>query len=212
MAQFRPVSSCKLQEVKGLEQGRSQNSGFKPHRSRAAPGMILVPCNHKYSAMIDQLIKLVQQNASDEIVNNQAIPNEYNDEAMKDIGNEIYNGFQNEAKQGNVQEIATLFQKEDTAAGLSSNSAITSIISNVAAKLGSKFGVSPQIANSIAAGLVPKIVNQFIHKAKDPNDQDFDLQEIVKSFTGNSNIGELAGQFTGGNKNIGDAIGGFFKK
>lgn len=162
--------------------------------------------------MIDQLVKLIKQNAGDEIMNNPAIPDENKDEAMKDIGNEIYNGFQNEAKQGNVYEIATLFQKEDPVAGLSSSAAITSIIANVATKLGSKFGVSPQIANSIAAGLVPKIVNQFIHKIKDPNDQDFNFQEVMKNFTGNSHIGQLAGQFTGDNKNAGDATGGFFKK
>ena len=58
-----------------------------------------------------------------------------------------------------------------------------------------------------------KLINQFINKTNDPNDNEFNLQDVLKDFTGNSNIGDLMGQFTGGDKGgLGEAIGGIFNK
>lgn len=163
--------------------------------------------------MLEQLIKLVQQNAGDDIINNPAIPNQYNDEAVKEVGNEIFNGMEEKTKQGNAQEFVSMF-KGNTAAGLNSNPMIGSIIARIAGKFAAKFGISPQVASQIAGGLVPKIMKQFINKTNDPNDRDFDLQDILKKFTGNSNLGDLMGQFSGENKSkdVGDVAGGFFDK
>lgn len=163
--------------------------------------------------MLEQLIKLVQQNADDDIVKNPAIPNQYNEEAVKEVGNEIYNGMQDQTNRGNTQEVVSLF-KTNNAAGLNSNPMIGSIITKIAHKFASKFGISPQVASQIAGGLVPKIMKQFINKTNDPNDRDFDLQDILKKFTGNSKLGDLMGQFSGENKSkhMGDDAGGFFDK
>jgi len=65
--------------------------------------------------------------------------------------------------------------------------------------------VSPQAAQSIAGSLIPQVMNQFINKTNDPNDSDFDLQNMMRSFSGNSNldIGELLGKVTGGSSSQG---------
>lgn len=164
--------------------------------------------------MIDQLIKLVQQNAGDEIVQNPAIPNQYNDEAVREVGMEINDGMAREAREGDIQNMMSVF-KGNTAGGLTSNPMVKSIISNVTAKLAAKFGLPPEKANQIAASLIPKVLNQFINKTNDPNDREFDLQDVLKNLTGNSNIGDLMGQFTGsGNKSsgLGETLGGLFNK
>ncbi|HEU5148812.1 MAG TPA: hypothetical protein VFT90_18920 [Chryseosolibacter sp.] len=161
--------------------------------------------------MIEKLINLVRQNAGDEIVNNPAIPNEQNDEAMREMGEEINKGLEQEARQGNIQNLVSMFGG-NTSGGLSSNPTTRNIISRVAAKFASKFGIPESTAASIAAAVVPKVLNQFINKTNDPNDREFDLQDVLKNFTGNSNVGDLMGQFTGGNKGLGETIGGFFNK
>lgn len=161
--------------------------------------------------MIDKLINLVKQNAGDEIIQNPAIPDDKNDEAIREAGIEINNGLQQEAQQGNVQNLISMF-KGHTSGGLSSNPAVSSIIGRVAGKLAAKFGIPESTAASIAAGLVPKVLNQFINKTNDPNDNDFDLQDVLKNVTGNNNIGDLLGKGTGGKGGIGETIGGFFKK
>jgi hypothetical protein len=160
--------------------------------------------------MIDQLINLVKQSAGDEIERNPAIPNEQNGEAMREVGNEISSGLEREAKQGNVQNLVAMF-KGNTSGGLTSNPMIQSIVAGVASKLGAKFGVSPEKANQIASAIVPKVLNQFINKTNDPNDKEFDLQDVLKNLTGNSNIGDLMSQFSGSQKGgLGEAIGGMF--
>lgn len=157
-------------------------------------------------------MKLVRQNAGEEIVKNPSIPDQYNDEAIREVGNEINHGFQEEARQGNVQNVVSTL-KGNNSTGLTGNPMVKNMIENVTAKFAAKFGVSPDVANRIAAGLIPKVLNQFINKTNDPGDKDFDLQDVLKNFTGNSNVGDVLGQFTNNDKTgLGKTVGGFFDK
>jgi hypothetical protein len=81
---------------------------------------------------------------------------------------------------------------------LMSNPAVAGIMTKVTSSLASKFGLSPQIAQQVASGLLPKVLSQFVNKAKDPNDKDFDLQDLLKNF-GGGKAGDLMGKITGGN-------------
>lgn len=145
--------------------------------------------------MIDQLMKLVQQNAGDAIVNNDAIPNQFNGAAIESVAQQIFSSLQGGASQGNVQQVTSLFNGASVSS-LASNPMVAQMISKVAGDFAVKFGVSPQMAQSIAAGLVPQIMNQFVNKTNDPDDNDFDLQDMLRGFTGNSglNIGDVVGQ------------------
>lgn len=153
--------------------------------------------------MLDQLMKLVQQNAGDEIVNNNAIPNQFNNAAMEDVAQQILSGLKSHAAQGNLEQVTSLFNGGNISS-LAGNPMVTQIIAKVAGDFASKFGVSPQVAQSVAAGLIPKVLSQFINKTNDPNDNDFDLQDMLRGFTGNSglNLGDVMGK--GG---IGNVLG-----
>lgn len=149
--------------------------------------------------MLDQLIKLVQQNASDAIVKNQAIPNQFNDAAIQDVAQQIFSGLKGQVGQGNLQQVVSMFQGGNTSA-IANNPVVAQIISKIAGNFASKFGVSPQVAQTIAAGLIPQVMNQFVNKTNNPNDNDFDLQDMMRGFSGNNNlnIGDILGQVTGG--------------
>ncbi len=166
--------------------------------------------------MLDQLIKLVQQNAGDAIVKNQAIPNQFNNAAIEDVAQQIFSGLKGQVGQGNLQQVASMFQGGNSSA-LASNPMVSQIISNIAGNFASKFGVSPQVAQSIAAGLIPQVMNQFVKKTNDPNDNDFDLQDMMRGFSGNNNldIGDILGKVTGGSSQqgmgqVGDMLGKMF--
>jgi hypothetical protein len=166
--------------------------------------------------MIDQLIKLVEQNAGDAIIKNQAIPNQFNNAAIEDVAEQIFSGLKGQVSQGNMQQVASMFGGGH-AASLANNPMVTQIVSNIAASFGSKFGISPQVAQNIAAGLIPQVMNQFINKTNDPNDRDFDLQDMMRGFSGNSNlnINDVLGQLSGGSSNqglggVGDVLGKLF--
>lgn len=149
--------------------------------------------------MIDQLTKLVEQYAGDAIVRNDAIPNQFNSAAIEDVAQQIFSGLKSEASQGNIQHVASLF-KLGNSGGLAGNPMVAQIISRIAGDFAAKFGVSPQVAQSVAASLVPQVLNQFISKTNDPGDKDFDLQDMLRGFTGNGglNVGDLLGKVAGG--------------
>lgn len=166
--------------------------------------------------MIDQLIKLVEQNAGDAIIKNKAIPNQFNNAAIEDVAEQIFSGLKGQVGQGNMQQVAAMFGGGN-AGSLTNNPMVAQIVSNIAASFGSKFGVSPQVAQSIASGLIPQVMNQFINKTNDPNDSDFDLQDMMRGFSGNSNLNmnDILGQLSGGSSSqglggVGDVLGKLF--
>ena len=38
-------------------------------------------------------------------------------------------------------------------------------------------------------------MKQFVNKTNDPNDNDFDLQDVVKNVTGKNDVGDILSQF-----------------
>jgi hypothetical protein len=162
--------------------------------------------------MLDQLLKLVEQNAGEAIVNNKAIPNQFNNAAVKEVASNIFSGLQGQVAQGNMQQVVSMF-KGQSASSLANNPMVSGLIAQVAGSLAQKFGVSPQIAQGIAANLLPQVMNQFVTKTNDPNDSDFDLQDMMRGFSGNQglDIGNIIGQVSGGKSGgIGDVMGSFF--
>jgi len=166
--------------------------------------------------MLDQLIKLVEQNAGDAIVQNKAVPDEYNSAAIQDVAEQIFGGLKGQVSQGNMQQVAAMFSSGNSSAG-TDNPMVSQIVSSITANLATKFGVSPQIAQSIASGLIPQVMNQFVNKTNNPDDPDFDLQDMMRNFSGNSNldIGDVLGKMTGGTSdqglgNVGDVLGKLF--
>ena len=159
--------------------------------------------------MIDQLIKLVKENAGEQIVKNPAIPDQYNNEAIKISGEEIFNGLKAQVSQGNVQGLTSFFKTGGS--GLAGNPIVTQIISSVAGKFASKFGISPAIAQQVASAIVPTVMSKFVSKTNDPKDNDFNVSDVMKNL-GGSGVGDMLGSLTGGKSGgLGDALGGFFK-
>ena len=55
--------------------------------------------------MLDNLFNLVKQHAGNAIINNPAIPNEQNDEAVQVASTSIFDGLKNAISGGNVNDI-----------------------------------------------------------------------------------------------------------
>jgi Bacterial protein of unknown function (DUF937) len=167
--------------------------------------------------MLDQLIKLVEQNAGKAIVQNDAVPNQHNQAAIQEVASQIFNGLQGQVKQGNMQQVVAMFQGKPSASSFTNNPMVSSLVANVAGSLAGKFGVSQQQAQSIANSLLPTVMNQFVQKTNNPSDNDFDLQNMMRGFTGNNNfdVGSIVGQLTNNpqaKKGIGNVLGKLFGK
>lgn len=164
--------------------------------------------------MLDQLLKLVEQSAQQPIVQNKDIPDQFNNAAIKEVTNQILTNLKGQVAQGNMQQIVTLFQG-GAGRTLGSNPMINSMVTSVTSSLTTKFGISDQVAQSIANNLVPTVIGQVIKKANDPHDIDFDLQQMMRSMTGNSGLdisGMLGQNPKGAIGSIGNVFGKLFGK
>lgn len=162
--------------------------------------------------MLEQLLKLVEENSKQPIIENTALPNQFNNAAIKEVTNQIFNNLKGQVVQGNMQQVVTMFQGGK---GLGGNPVVSTMVLSVTDSLSSKFGVSSQVAQSIATNLVPAVINQVIKKANDPHDIDFDLQQMMRGMSGNNSLDistMIAETPKSGIGNIGNVFGKLFGK
>jgi hypothetical protein len=152
--------------------------------------------------MLENLIKLVKEQAGEAIINNPAIPNEHNDAACETTAGSIIDSLKGLTGSGDLSGIISLFQ----GGGSSGNSNVVSnITSNVAGDLMKRFGLDTGAASGIVQSLIPDVLNKLVSKTNDPEDKSFDLQDILGTLTGGQPDGN---QGSGGG--ILNAIKGLF--
>ncbi|MCC6817978.1 MAG: hypothetical protein IT245_03685 [Bacteroidia bacterium] len=144
--------------------------------------------------MFENLLKLVQENAGDAIINNPSVPNERNDEAVGLASEGIMDHLKQLGSGGGLNSIMDMFK----GGNVSSNPEIANIAGGVAGKLMDKLGLDASQAQGIVSKLVPQVMEKFVNKTNDPNDNSFDLQDIISSVSGNGGgIGDILGKVKG---------------
>ncbi len=166
--------------------------------------------------MFDNLLDLVKQHAGDAIINNPAIPDERNDEAVNEASSSIFDGLKNAIGNGNMADIMNMFNNNTSPA---ETPVAQNIQSGFMQNLMDKFGIDQSQAGGIASTLIPTVLQNLVSKTNDPNDNSFDLQSIISNVGGgNIDVQSLIGKFTGQNNNQGngggiiDTIKGLFGK
>jgi len=158
--------------------------------------------------MLDQLLRLVEQNAQQSILENKAIPDQLNNAAIKEVTNQIFNGLKGQVKDGNVQQVINLFQ---TGVTKQPSQIMNSIVETVTTNLAAKFNMPPDVARSVAARIVPQVMTQVIKKTNDPRDIDFDLQQMLRGMTGNNQL-DISSMMPAPPQTTMGSIGGLFNK
>jgi hypothetical protein len=138
--------------------------------------------------MLEQLMNLVKDHSQDAIVQNPAIPNEHNDNAMASVAQSILGGLQNEAQGGNMAGLMGLLSgkgaQSSGGGGLMSNPIVAGIAQNAIGGLMQKFGVSNGAASGIIGQMLPSILGSMISKTSNPNDNSMDFNGILGSLMG----------------------------
>lgn len=131
--------------------------------------------------MLETLMNLVKQQSGDAIINNPAIPNNQNDDAMEAVSSGILGGLQQQAQGGGIGSLMGML----TGQGGSGQSEVTQgVQQNVEQNLMQKLGISPQVAMSIASAVVPMVLGKLMNKAQDPNDNSIDGNSVMGAATG----------------------------
>jgi hypothetical protein len=126
--------------------------------------------------MIENLNSLVKQNADAAIINNTAIPNERNEEAVQEASTAIEDSLKTSLSGGNVTEVANLFN--GTGDDVTANPVTQHATGNFIDRLQSRFGLNVQQAANVANNLIPTVLKRLVQKTADPADKSFDLQKI----------------------------------
>jgi len=138
--------------------------------------------------MLENLLELVKQQAGEAIVNNPAIPNQRNDEAIAEASGSIAGGLQDLfSRQGGLKDIMRMFSGQDQ--GAATNNITQHLSGGLVQNLMSKFGLDSQSAGNIAGSLIPGVLSNLVSKTNDPNDSSFSIQNIFNSFSGGQTSG-----------------------
>lgn len=130
--------------------------------------------------MLDNLLNLVKQYSGDAIINNPAIPNEKNEEAVQEASNSIFSGLQQTISNGGLKDVIGMFSGGDAAA----SPVAQNIQGGFAQNLMDKFGLDQGAASGVAGNLIPAVLQNFVSKTNDPSDNSFDLQSIMNNLSG----------------------------
>lgn len=149
--------------------------------------------NQIRTTMLDNLMQLVKEHAGDAIINNPAIPNERNDEAIQTASSGIFDSLKNQLSNGGLDSIKGLFDQGN----VQSNPMVNQISGNVAGELMKKFGLDSNAAGGIVQSLIPTVMEKFVNKTNDPNDSSFDMGDILKNLGGQGGIGGMIGKLFG---------------
>ena len=139
--------------------------------------------------MFDQILQLVKEHLGGNPQVASAIPADQADAVHNEIATHVTNGL---TSQASVQEgVGGLLSKLQN--GISSGGPLTSAIEGgLVGSLASKFGLPPMVTGAIA-GMLPGLLQKFVNKANDPNDQSITADSITKSLPGigGSGLGNL---------------------
>ena len=137
--------------------------------------------------MFDNLLNLVKEHAGEAIINNPAIPNEKNNEAIGVTTESIVDTLKAQISGGNLNSVLDMFKGGDP----NTSSVGNAIQSNAATELMKKFGIDSAQASNLVSTLIPKVMSQFVNKTNDPGDNSFDLKSVMNSLGGDNAKGLL---------------------
>lgn len=136
--------------------------------------------------MLENLFNLVKQQAGDTIINNPAIPNQKNDEAVQAAGSSIVDTLKNALAGGQLNDVMSLFANGQATAG---QPVVQQATGNFMEKLQTQFGLNGSQAAGIANNLIPNVMNQLAQKTANPADNSFDVQQIFNQLSGGKTSG-----------------------
>jgi hypothetical protein len=156
--------------------------------------------------MLEQLTQLIQQSGQQSVINNPEVPNQYNDGVIAEAQNSILSTFGQLQARGETQQVNEAVESPD-------HPVTHNIQQNFAGNIMEKFGINGATAASIAATLIPTVMNAIKGRGAQGGSNTggggFNIQDILSSL-GGSNFG--GGGFGSGNiqstiSNIGGKLG-----
>ncbi len=130
--------------------------------------------------MIDKIKAMVREFSDDAIVKNTSIPNDMNDIAIETTAASLIEHIHQEAVIGYGRSLLNLFRvNEDPVL----NPSVERISNRVAVDLAKRLDIDNSAAFGVVTRIIPHIVNRIRIKMKNPDDHEFDLNQMMRTFS-----------------------------
>jgi hypothetical protein len=151
--------------------------------------------------MIEHLLKIIQENSQEAIVNNKQIPNNLNQDVQTELMNSIENSLSEALRSGKSTEVMELFGKSARNQNISGNPLTGTITKNAVDNLSRKFNLPPALVSNLTDSLIPLVLRKFAKQTADPKNPGIDMNQVVGILLGKNkpqgvNFNELLDQFT----------------
>lgn len=155
--------------------------------------------------MLDQLKKLVQENAQEAIFNNPSVPDDKNQDAVDAASGSIMEVLKDKISSGKIKDLLSGSQ------GAGAEELKNDISQNFSGKLES-LGIGGGSAKSIASALIPLVVSKLLNKGGS-GASSLDITQVIGSLSGGKfDLSSLTGLLGGGDGKNGGKEGGILGK
>lgn len=138
--------------------------------------------------MLQDVMNMVRETVSNAISGNQEVPEEKKGQVVETTTHAIADGLKRNMNMDNLKGIVSLFKGHDST---DKNPITGNIETSVANALKEQVGLQPNTANSITASIVPMVISALAGRMNDPNDKEFDVQNLIRSFIGTTTSDEI---------------------
>lgn len=152
--------------------------------------------------MFDELFKMIQESGQQTVVENQEVPNEHNEDVMREAHSAIVSELGNTAN--SPEQVNSLLGSVQSGQA-QSNPAVQRISDNFMGNIMQKFGLSSGTAASIASSIIPMVLGRMMNRGQQGGGG-LDLGGLLSSLT---NGGSSGTSMSGG---LGNASGGIGSK
>jgi uncharacterized protein YidB (DUF937 family) len=152
--------------------------------------------------MIDQLLKIIQENSQEAIVKNKNIPDNLNQGVQMELMNSIESSLSSALTSGKTNEVMELFGKSAKNQNISGNPLIKMITQNAVENLSKKFNLPPAMVSTLANNLIPQVLGKFAKQTADPKNPSIDMNQVIGALLGKKqpqgvDFNELLEKFAG---------------
>lgn len=133
--------------------------------------------------MLEELMNRVRQYARSTVVENPEVPNEHNEDVMRQAGSSIFSELQGLANNNDADGLSGLLRGEE------SHPAMAGVKNNFADNIVQKFGINAGSAKNIAGSLIPLVLGSLLQRPGAAYDNNtLSLRSIISSVTGGNNV------------------------
>jgi hypothetical protein len=141
--------------------------------------------------MLDDIIKNLDGDVSGQLAS-LGIPSDKTSDVLSMATSTLTDQFQNKAKSGDMSDLLNLFNGNQA---IGNSSLVDGMVGNFATQVASKFGISPEIAKSAAAMLIPMLLAKLDSSTPSSGLTDDHLSQILGG--GGQNMGGITDALKG---------------